>query len=408
MIELIRKRFMRVSMLSSGIILITILALINILNYFNTVNRMDSMLENQNYVYAGKGNNNLNATRNTQQNAPKKSVMGNQRNKVFYIEVTADEQLLNYNLDNSPFIDVEDVVALGKEALKTEDYKGFIEDFRYSITVNNDVYHIAFVDAQSELYTLQYNLIFSFIVYLLGMVGIFFLVKALTIPAVKPIEDSYNKQKRFLTDIMHEIKTPLAIIETDTEVVEIDYGKNEWTKSIKKQIHYLKDLLDELVTLLKMDEHSEILKTGRVNVSELLENSITGFEPLFNRKGINLNLMCDDEIEINSNEESIEKLISIILENALKYTSGENKISVMLKKVNKKILFEVENSMKNIVAGNHEEFFDRFYRSDLSRNSELGGHGIGLSMAKEIVTQNKGQIKAFSKNNHSFTISVIM
>jgi signal transduction histidine kinase len=253
---------------------------------------MDSMLENQNYVYAGKGNNNLNATRNTQQNAPKKSVMGNQRNKVFYIEVTADEQLLNYNLDNSPFIDVENEGALGKEALKTEDYKCFIEDFRYSITVNNDVYHIAFVDAQSELYTLQYNLIFSFIVYLLGMVGIFFLVKALTIPAVKPIEDSYNKQKRFLTDIMHEIKTPLAIIETDTEVVEIDYGKNEWTKSIKKQIHYLKDLLDELVTLLKMDEHSDILKTGRVNVSELLENSITGFEPLFNRKGINLNLMC--------------------------------------------------------------------------------------------------------------------
>ncbi|MGH4038951.1 MAG: sensor histidine kinase [Sphaerochaeta sp.] len=408
MIELIRKRFMRVSMLSSGIILITILALINILNYFNTVNRMDSMLENQNYVYAGKGNNNLNATRNTQQNAPKKSVMGNQRNKVFYIEVTADEQLLNYNLDNSPFIDVEDVVALGQEALKTEDYKGFIEDFRYSITVNNDVYHIAFVDAQSELYTLQYNLIFSFIVYLLGMIGIFFLVKALTIPAVKPIEDSYNKQKRFLTDIMHEIKTPLAIIETDSEVVEIDYGKNEWTKSIKKQIHYLKDLLDELVTLLKMDEHSEILKTSRVNVSELLENSITGFEPLFNRKGLNLNLMYDEKVEINSNEESIEKLISIILENALKYTSGENKISVVLKKVNKKILFEVENSMKNIDPGNHEEFFDRFYRSDLSRNSELGGHGIGLSMAKEIVTQNKGQIKAFSKNNHSFTISVIM
>lgn len=238
------------------------------------------------------------------------------------------------------------------------------------------------------------------------MVGIFFLVKALTIPAVKPIKDSYNKQKRFLTDIMHEIKTPLAIIETDTEVVEIDYGKNDWTKSIKKQINYLKDLLDELVTLLKMDEHSEVLKISRVNVSELLENSITGFEPLFNKKGIILNLMCEDKIEINSNKESIEKLISIILENALKYTSGENKISVVLKKVSKKILFEVENSMKDIVEGNHEEFFDRFYRSDLSRNSELGGHGIGLSMAKEIVAQNKGQIKAFSKNNHSFTISV--
>jgi len=393
-------------MLSSGIILITILALINILNYFNTLNRMDSMLESQNFIYTEKGNNNLNSSRNIQQNNPNRNDVGNQRNKVFYIEITADEKLLTYNLQNSPLTDLDDVVALGEEALSSGDYNGFIEDFRYSITEHNDAYHIAFVDAQSELYTLQYNLIFSFIVYLLGMVGIFFLVKALTIPAVKPIEDSYNKQKRFLTDIMHEIKTPLAIIETDTEVVEIDYGKNEWTKSIKKQINYLKDLLDELVTLLKMDEHSEVLKISRVNVSELLENSITGFEPLFNKKGIILNLMCEDKIEINSNEESIEKLISILLENALKYTSGENKISVVLKKVSKKILFEVENSMEDIVEGNHEEFFDRFYRSDLSRNSELGGHGIGLSMAKEIVAQNKGQIKAFSKNNHSFTISV--
>lgn len=367
---------------------------------------MDSMLESQNFIYTEKGNNNLNSSRNIQQNNPNRNDVGNQRNKVFYIEITADEKLLTYNLQNSPLTDLDDVVALGEEALSSGDYNGFIEDFRYSITEHNDAYHIAFVDAQSELYTLQYNLIFSFIVYLLGMVGIFFLVKALTIPAVKPIEDSYNKQKRFLTDIMHEIKTPLAIIETDTEVVEIDYGKNEWTKSIKKQINYLKDLLDELVTLLKMDEHSEVLKISRVNVSELLENSITGFEPLFNKKGIILNLMCEDKIEINSNEESIEKLISIILENALKYTSGENKISVVLKKVSKKILFEVENSMEDIVEGNHEEFFDRFYRSDLSRNSELGGHGIGLSMAKEIVAQNKGQIKAFSKNNHSFTISV--
>lgn len=113
MIEIIRKRFMRVSMLSSGIILITILALINILNYFNTLNRMDSMLESQKYIYVEKGNNNLNTTRNNQQNTPNRNDAGIQRNKVFYIEITADEKLLTYNLQNSPLTDLDDVVALG-------------------------------------------------------------------------------------------------------------------------------------------------------------------------------------------------------------------------------------------------------------------------------------------------------
>jgi len=101
-------------------------------------------------------------------------------------------------------------------------------------------------------------------------------------------------------------------------------------------------------------------------------------------------------------------LVSILLENALKYTSGDNKVSIRLKKQNKKIIFEVENSIDSIVPGDHVEYFNRFYRGDSSRNSNSGGHGIGLSIAKEIVAQNKGTITAFSNNNHSFTISIII
>lgn len=239
------------------------------------------------------------------------------------------------------------------------------------------------------------------------MLGILVLVKTLTKPAVKPIVESYNKQKRFMTDIMHEVKTPLAIIETNTEVVELDCGKNEWTNSIRNQIHYLKDLLDELVTLLKMDEHIINKIKSNINISELLEYTLTGFEPSFNKKGITLDIDSDESLEIYANEDSIEKLFSIVLENALKYTSGENKVSIKLKKQNRKILFEIENTIDSIEEGEHSEFFDRFYRSDLSRNSDLGGHGIGLSIAKEIVNQDNGEIRAFSKNNHSFAISVI-
>jgi signal transduction histidine kinase len=410
MIELIRKRFIKVSMLSSGIILFVILALINTLNYFSTVNRMDIMLSSQNRIAFDKnymGNMN-NSSRGNQSTNQRKMLMGNQRSNVFYVELDINGNLINSNLDNSSIFEVNEIVNLASAALKTGKEKGFIYDFRYLVLSNTNSNYVAFIDAQSDLYTLKYNIIFSLIVYLIGLIVIFFLVKALTIPAVRPIEESYNKQKRFMTDIMHEIKTPLAIIETNTEVVEIDYGKSEWTKSIRNQIHYLKDLLDELVTLLKMDEHPVDLIKNKVDFSEIIEDALTGFEPTFNKKGITMDIDCDESVEINSNEDSLERLVSILLENALKYTSGDNTVSIKLKKQNKKILFEVENSIDSIVKGEHEEYFDRFYRSDSSRNSSLGGHGIGLSIAKEIVTQNKGKINAFSNNEHSFTISILM
>ena len=409
MIELIRKRFIRVSMLSSGIILLFILSLINILNYTNTINRMDTMLSNQNIINNKDFINNPKG--NQQGNQPqgqRNAFMQNVRNKVFFIEFDKNDNILQHNIDDSSFISVDEVAEFGESILNTGNDKGFMDDFRYLVTTYSDSYYIALIDVQSDLYTLQYNLIFSLVVYLLGMVGILFLVKALTTPAVKPIVESYNKQKRFMTDIMHEIKTPLAIIETDTEVVEIDYGKNEWTKSIRGQIHYLKDLLDQLVTLLKMDEHTTDLIKTKVDFSELIEDTLTGFEPVFNKKGISMDIDCDEGIEINTNEESLERLVSILLENALKYTSGDNKVSLKLKKQNKKILFEVKNSIESIKEGNHEEYFDRFYRSDSSRNSKLGGHGIGLSIAKEVVIQNKGKIRAYSDDTKSFTISILM
>jgi signal transduction histidine kinase len=364
------------------------------------------MLSSQNIVF---DENYMNGSNKGNQSAiQKKMFMGNQRSKVFYVEIDNNGNLLKYNLDNFSFIGVDEVVELGSEALDKVRDKGFIDDFRYLVRKNADSYQIAFIDGQSDLYTLQYNLVFSLIVYFVGMIGIFFLVKALTKPAVKPIVESYNKQKRFMTDIMHEIKTPLAIIETDTEVVEIDHGKSEWTKSIRKQIHYLKDLLEELVTLLKLDEHTTDLIKNKVDLSEILEDALTGFEPIFNKKGITMDVDCDGSIEIQTNEDSIERLVSILLENALKYTSGDNKVSIRLKKQNKKIIFEVENSIDSIVPGDHVEYFNRFYRGDSSRNSNSGGHGIGLSTAKEIVAQNKGTITAFSNNNHSFTISIII
>jgi len=205
---------------------------------------------------------------------------------------------------------------------------------------------------------------------------------------------------------MHEIKTPLTIIETDTEVVEMDHGKSEWTKSIKNQISHLKTLTEELVTLLRMDEKGTNIKMEKIDFSAILEDTICGFDPLFIKKGIKLKIEAEKDVFIYGNEDNIERLVSILLENSIKYSENQNEVTIVLKKQGKKTLFTVENSVKSIEKGTHKEYFDRFYRNDSSRNSATGGHGIGLSIAYEIVKNHKGKIEAFSKDTESFTIKV--
>lgn len=224
--------------------------------------------------------------------------------------------------------------------------------------------------------------------------------------AIAPIAESYEKQKQFITDAGHELKTPLAIINTNVEVIEIDYGESQWTKSIHNQVFRLSDLVESLVSLTRMDEEKNQLTKKDFSLSDLVLEASEQFFEMSKLCDKQLVLEVEENISYHGNKQAISQLLSILIDNALKYGLKDNPIRVELKKQGKKIFLQTTNRAENLSTGNYDILFDRFYRADSSRNSKLKGYGIGLSLAKAIVLKHKGKITAKSPNGKTIIFTV--
>ena len=224
---------------------------------------------------------------------------------------------------------------------------------------------------------------------------------------IAPVSKSYEKQKQFITDAGHEIKTPLAIIEADIGVIEIQDGENEWLNDIKVQVRRLTRLTNDLIHLSKLDEGKENLKFIDFSISELATETINSFVGLAKMREKKLTAEVLPNLTLRGDRESIRELFHIILDNAIKYSADEGNIKFELKKKNGHIIVEVSNLVKNLTKEQAEHLFERFYRADKSRNSQTGGHGIGLSMAKAIVEGHSGKIEAKIIEGGSIKIKVV-
>ncbi|MCM1486038.1 MAG: HAMP domain-containing histidine kinase, partial [Faecalibacterium sp.] len=209
-------------------------------------------------------------------------------------------------------------------------------------------------------------------------------------------------------DAGHELKTPIAIISADAEVLEICEGENEWLTSIREQTVRLDRLVKDLVTLSKLDEEKAKPKFERFDISEAVLDSAMNFETLAKSKGLDFTINVAPDIMYNGNESEIRQLISILGDNAVKYCSENGTIKLSLYKSGKNICIEMFNDCDYIEKDKLERLFDRFYRADSSRSRETGGYGIGLSIAKVVVTRHKGKITATSSDSKSVTFKIVL
>lgn len=225
---------------------------------------------------------------------------------------------------------------------------------------------------------------------------------------VKPIAESYSKQKRFITDANHEIKTPLAIIGATNEVMELKFGENEWSDTINNQVKKLTALTERLVFLSRMDEENAEIPMVEFNLSETVNEVSEPFKNLAKISNKTFNLTVEQNLKGLGDVSLIGQLVSILLENAFKYSNDNGNIDLYLSSngKNKKII--VANTTDGVDKKNLDKLFDRFYRSDDSRNSETGGNGIGLSIAKSIVNIHKGKIFAKSDDGKYIVFTVII
>lgn len=273
-----------------------------------------------------------------------------------------------------------------------EDYFEYISGFK----IYDEYIFVDYTDKYQSLLDSQQALLFSgfFLVILLSIVSFF-----ISYRLIVPVEKSYKRERQLLGDVSHELKTPVAIITSNLETIEnkkedLIINQDKWLKNIKNQTIRMQYLIKELLNFsshrTKLDKKN---KYPACNISRTLEKIILSYEELAYKKGIKIEYTIADNIEYNCSKEDINKLFSILIDNAIKYNKDKGYINISLKEKSKKIVFSIKNSGHGIAPENINKIFDRFYRESYARTQENEiSFGLGLSIAKSIVDYYKGQI----------------
>ena len=328
--------------------------------------------------------------------------------RYFTVTEDSDGEITDCDLDRIAAVDESTAEEYAEEISKKADTTGFVGIYRYRVTDTDDEVKYVFLDCRRELSNFRTVFITTVSVSVLGLAAVFVLVVIFSRMVFRPVEESIQKQKRFITDASHELKTPLTIIDANTEVMEMENGESQWTKSIRKQIQRLSGLVQQLVTLSRLDEEKGLQNPAEFNLSEAVSESVESYEALAQTKEKNLELEIENNIFYVGDEKSIRQLSGILMDNAVKYSSDKGNIKLTLKRKGRKILLEVYNDAEKLPKGKLDVLFERFYRLDSSRNSGTGGSGIGLSVAKAIVLTHKGKITAENRNGNGLTVTVLL
>lgn len=412
MIKKLRIKFIAVAMCSVFAVLAVIIGTVNIANYHNINERADrllSVLESNNGIFPKPDEREKKEPKKDESHDPKElSPEAPFDTRYFTVTLSEDGELVSADVGKIAAVSEDEAVTYAKECRQKNKTEGFKGNYKFSsISVDGGKMYI-FVDCSQSLSTFRSFLYSSLLASAAGLIMVFVLVLIFSRAVVGPLEESYKKQKRFITDAGHEIKTPLTIIDANTEVLEMEVGENEWIKSIKNQIKRLSELTGKLVFLSKMDEESSILNFEDFSLSDAVSESAYPFEAIAKTKNQELLINVKPNISYKGDEYSIRQLVSVLLDNAVKYSPDGGIIKLSLSLDGKRKKLTVNNTVDKIEMGDHSVMFERFYRSDESRNSQTGGHGIGLSIAKAIVAAHKGKISAHSDDGRTIEFTVIL
>jgi len=339
---------------------------------------------------------------NNMQHSPK---MRNDKGSISVVYDKNNSTVLYVSMDD---IEMDTIISMVKTSLENGKDKGFIKEGEdnFAYTYRNSPLGVDIVFQDSSMYeNTMDRLIITCIAIGSISIALLSLVSLVAVnKSIKPVEEAYESQKRFIADASHELKTPLAVVKTNIEVLnanEEDTIKNQkkWVDYISFQTDRMAKLVNNLLYLAKADNNEELGVETKFNISDVIMNQILSFEAVLFEN--NLNLQCDiaENIEFQGDKEGINQLVGIFIDNAIKHAFKDSDIEVELKEKKQRIYFSIKNKGEIIPEGDIDMIFDRFYRVDKSRAREKGGYGLGLSIAKSIVKKYKGKIRVESKDN---------
>jgi len=404
MIRKLQRKFILVSMAAFLAVLTIIIAGINIANYVKVVHEADELLDilsrNKGVFPVGRGGRG--------QLPPHMSPEIPYETRFFSVVLSQKTgNIVQVETSRIISVDRSDAIAYARQILENNRSKGFVKSYRFMMQTEGDNVRVVFLDCGRRLEAFRSFLLASIAISFSGLILVFTLIVLFSNRIVEPISESYEKQKRFITDAGHELKTPLTVISSDLDVLEMELEKNEWLEDIKKQVKRLTELTNDLIFLARMEESDNQLQMVEFPFSDIVSETAESFHVLAQAQ--NKEFICNIQpmLSLNGNEKSIRQLVGILLDNALKYSPENGKISLNVHKQNRAVLLSVYNTTENVIPGESlPKLFERFYRIDPSRNSQTGGYGIGLSIAKAIVSAHNGKIQGTSDDGRSLQITV--
>lgn len=406
MIKALRKRFIRIAVLAVAAVMLMLCLIVNIANYASVDRDLIRMLQ----MISG----NQGTVPQMPQGVKPDGKQGGGftpetpfSTRYFVLRYDDEGVLVNADLGSIAAVTTDNTTAYLQVATKHGVGYGWCNGYRYYVVKNGENRNMAiFLDAHRELTSVKNTAVLSMTAMLFCIACVTLIVILLSRRAIDPVVRASEKQKQFITDASHELKTPITVIATSLKVLEMESGENKWIDKSLAQTEKLRDLVNSLVSLSRMDEEQSPLKMSDFSLSDAVNETVGSFADFAAANGHALTAEIAPEILYHGDEYAIRQMVSILLDNAVKYASDGSPIRVTLEKGKKGPVLRTVNRCEGLTQQQADKLFDRFYRVDPSRTT--GGFGIGLSLARSIAEGHKGSIKAAccEDNKIEFTVSL--
>lgn len=416
MIKKLRSRFIRIAMLSVAAVMLLLTIILNTANYISTDSDLKQTLtliyENAGTIphssaFAPVPPDSADAPAPPEdaqapQSPPDDKIARREgpftaetpfSTRFFVLRYTDDGTLTQADLKSIASVTEDDTQAYLAAALAHGAGYGYCGSYRFLVAQEDGENIAIFLDSYHELRSLRIVLVWSLAADAACILLVFLLVLLLSRRAIDPVVRSAEQQKQFITDASHELKTPITVIATSLKVLEMETGKQKWIDKAMAQTEKLTDLVNSLVTLSRMDEEDSPLKMEDFPVSDAVNETAESFRELAESKGHALTLSIAPGLTYHGDEYAVRQLVSILLDNAVKYAAEGSSISLSLEKARRGVVLRTSNGCETQDGLDTSKLFDRFYRADTARSSG-NGFGIGLSIARSIAEGHKGGIRA--------------
>lgn len=325
--------------------------------------------------------------------------------RYFVLRYTDDGSLTGADLDKIAAVTEEDTDTFLSEAISHGEGFGYFSGYRYYVRrVGENRWMAVFLDCYKDMATVGKTALLSLIAMAVCVGLVYVIVVLCSRRAIDPVIQSHQRQKQFITDAGHELKTPITVIATSLKVLEMETGKQKWIDKAQAQTEKLKELVNSLVSLSKMDEEDSPLHFSPFNISDAVSETVDSFSDFARSENHRIEAEIEPGLKYTGDEYAVRQLVSVLIDNAVKYSASET-IRFSLKKHKKGIIIQTENGCENLRPQDTAKLFDRFYRADTARTPGTGGFGIGLSLARSIVTAHNGDIRAELHDGKTLTIT---